>query len=339
MRELAQRLQAWVEAGLVTAEQARQITAFEADTAERTSTRSTLAEVVGYVGAALAVGALALLLGDLWDDLTTGGQLTLVALLTLLLGAAGATLRGLSAPAMQRLASVLFTGAVIGAGWSAYLVGTTVMGWARDHVALAVALTVLAVALPLYLLRPRFLPQLTLFVAVLLTVAALFAQLSLEPGRAWVGLSFWGLAMAWLLLGLGGWVQPARGAELLGGVAALFAVLVTAWGSARVWLLLLGLATAAALVGLALVGERVQHLAVGAVGLFVFVPQLVFEVFGEVVGAAATLLIVGLLLVLLAIGLGRAGRELTGARGRVRGSPPDTGDPARDTTPVGGVGS
>lgn len=339
MRELAARVQAWVDAGLVTAEQARQITAFEADVAEPASPRSTLAEVVGYVGAALAVGAIALLLGDLWDDLATGGQLTLVALLTVLLGGGGVALRGLPAPAMQRLASVLFTGTVIGVGWLAYLFAAGVASWTDVDVALTVALAALAAALPFYLLRRRFLPQLTLFVAVLLTVGALFARLALDPGRAWVGLTFWGLATAWLLLGLGGWLQPARGAELLGGVAALFTILVTAWGSARVWLLLLGLATAAALVGLALVGERVQHLAVGAVGLFVFVPQVVFEVFGEVVGAAATLLIVGLLLVLLAIGLGRAGRELAGARGGTRGSSPDGHGRTGGSTSTGGAES
>ena len=67
---------------------------------------------------------------------------------------------------------------------------------------------------------------------------------------------------------------------------------------------------AAALVGLAVVRDRLHHLAVGAAGLFVLVPQLVFDLFGDAIGAPATLLVVGLLLVLVAVGLGRARREV-----------------------------
>jgi di/tricarboxylate transporter len=59
----------------------------------------------------------------------------------------------------------------------------------------------------------------------------------------------------------------------------------------------------------------VHHLAVGAIGLFLAVPQLVIEWFGDAIGAPATLLLVGVLLVLLAVGLGRARREVVGPGG------------------------
>jgi hypothetical protein len=57
--------------------------------------------------------------------------------------------------------------------------------------------------------------------------------------------------------------------------------------------------------------------------LFVVVPRLAFELFGDTIGAPATLLVIGLLLVALAVGLGRAGREIRSARrpGGAPGSP------------------
>jgi hypothetical protein len=54
----------------------------------------------------------------------------------------------------------------------------------------------------------------------------------------------------------------------------------------------------------------VHPLVLGAGGLFVLAPQVVFELFGDAIGAPATLLVVGLLLVLVAVGLARAGKQV-----------------------------
>ena len=50
---------------------------------------------------------------------------------------------------------------------------------------------------------------------------------------------------------------------------------------------------------------RPHLLLVGAAGLFISVPRLVFELFADTLGAPVTLLAVGLLLILLAVGLAR----------------------------------
>jgi hypothetical protein len=113
-----------------------------------------------------------------------------------------------------------------------------------------------------------------------------------------------------VLLGAGGWVRPGRVAELLGGLAALFALLVSAFGSERSGLLMLATVTAAAFVAVAVLRDRTSALIVGATGLFVFVPQLTFELFGDRIGAPATLLMVGLLLVVLAVGIARIKRAV-----------------------------
>lgn len=336
MTELSERLDRWTDAGLLTDEQAEEILRFErrrptsggpadrtSQRGERRDRRSRGAEAVGYVGAALAVGATGLLLGEVWDELVIGGRLVLVALLAVLLGAGGLALRRAGAPPLQRLASVLLTAAVIGVGWFASLVGDEVLGLADADVGLLVGVAATSVALPAHLGHRRALPQLALLAALLLTAGALLARAALPPAPLWAGLLFWALGIAWLLLGAGRWVRPPHVAEVAGGIVGLVALQVASFDDDRLALLALAVVTAGALVVLAVASDRVHHLVVGAAGLFVLVPQLVFELFGDAIGAPATLLAVGLLLVLLAVGLGRAHREVTEPSPPATSSPPD----------------
>ena len=314
--ELGARLDDWSRAGLISPPQAEQIATFELARERRThrgttgDRRGAAAEAVGYVGAALAVGALALLLSEVWQQLLVPARLALVALLTVLVGSGGLALHRSDRAPMQRLAGVLLATTVVGAGWLAFVVGDDLLALDAEDLALLVGGVAALVALPLYLLRGRAIAQLALFVPVVVVIGALLARSPLELAPVWVGLVFWGFGSAWLLLGLGGWIRPAPAAEMFGGAAALLAAQVASFDDARGWLLWLGIATAAALVASGVLRDRLHLLAVGAVGLFVFVPQLVFELFGDAIGAPATLLVVGLLLVVLAVGLGRVRREV-----------------------------
>jgi MFS family permease len=333
MGELEERVRNWHDAGLVSEEQLTAILAFEARHGRRepdggASRRTMIAEAVGYVGAALAIGAIALLLRDLWPELLTGGRLMLVGVLTVLLLGSGFALRRTERGPVQRLTSVLLTGGVIGVGWLTAIVAVDVIGWREARVALAIGVVTGAVALPLYLMRSRALPQVTLLVTVIVVVTAALSipALSLDP--MWYGLVLAAVGVGWLLLGMGGWLHPRRLAEAVGAVVAVFAMQSGSFEH-RVLMLSLGVALAGGLVGLAVASDRVHHLVVGAVGLFLFVPQLVFELFGDAIGAPATLLVIGLLLVLLAVGLGRARREVrpprSGSAGSSGGARPDPG--------------
>lgn len=349
--DLPERLDHWTEAGLLTAEQAEAISRYErqrsaggqpdagpsAHASERPDRRTLGAEAVGYVGAALGIGAVALLLRDMWEELVVGGRLAVVALLTVLLGASGFALRRADTPPMQRLASVLFSGAIIGFGWFAHIVADDVLRLEDVDQALLVGVAAMAVALPAYVGRRRALPQLTLLAAILLTVGALFARAPLPPEPLWAGLAFWALGIAWLLLGNGNWIRPRGVAEVAGGVVGLIALQVASFDDARVLGLGLAVLTAGALVALGVSSDDVHHLAVGAVGLFVFVPQLVFDLFGDAIGAPATLLVVGLLLVLLAVGLGRARRQV-GAPASRSAAPGTDGGAAQGNRLTGDAG-
>jgi MFS family permease len=286
------------------------LAAAPATAVDRTDRRSQVAEAVGYVGAALAIGALALLLSELWDGLLLGGRLALAGVVAALLGGAWWVLRRRAEPALARLTSALGTGTVAAAGWLSSVVVRDALDRSWDDTALAVAGVVAVVALAMYVPRRRGLPQITAYVGIALVVAALLDRAPLSLANTWWGVVFWALGVAWVLLGAGGWVRPGRVAELLGGLAALFALLVSAFGSERSGLLMLATVTAAAFVAVAVLRDRTSALIVGATGLFVFVPQLTFELFGDRIGAPATLLMVGLLLVVLAVGIARIKRAV-----------------------------
>jgi hypothetical protein len=326
MRELDTKLQAWRAEGLVSPEQAAAIAAFEAAQPEPTSPRRTLfAEAIGYVGAALAVGAIGLIVSDVWEELATGPRLLLVGLLTLILAGAGFGLRNLARDPLQRLASVLFTGAIAGVGWFAAIVATEVGTLDGGQIGLAVGGATFAVALPLYLLRQRALHQLTVLVTTIIVAVSALMLPAMEVDPIWYGLTVSAIGAGWFALAYGGWLHPRFLGEVTGSALAIVALQVTGRAD-QFWPMFLAVALAGGLIALAVVSDRLHHLVVGAIGLFIIVPQLVFRLFGDTLGAPAVLLIIGLLLVLLAVGIGRARREVGGVK--PDHEPPDLGGPS-----------
>lgn len=302
------RLQDWHAAGLVSADQVDAILRFEhARQPPPVPRRTVVAEAIGYVGAALALGAIALLVGEFWDRFTDPARLVLVLVLTVALFGSGTALRTAARPPLQRLASVLYAGSVVGIAWATGIVAGDMIALRDVEVGVAVGAASTAAALPLYLLRRRALPQLVLLGSLLVTALAVLSLPAPSPDVEWYSLTVVAIGIAWFLLGVGGWLPPRRVAEAAGAVIAVIACQVSGDG----WpLLLLGLVVAAGLVVLAIRADALHLLAVGAVGLFLVVPRLVFTWFGDAIGAPATMLVIGLLLVLLAVGLGRARREI-----------------------------
>lgn len=348
---LTERIDTWVEEGLVTPDQAARIVAFEGRdavpvgfspatagdvatggapaprAAPATRDRTSLAEAIGYVGAALALGAIALLLGQLWSDLVVGGRLTLVGLLTVAVFGAGLALRSAERGAIRRLTSVLFAATVAGVGWFAGVVAGDVLQLDWTERGVGVAASMLAVSSALYLWRSGALLQLTTLAAALLTVGTALSLPDLPPDPVWYGVAFATIGVAWFLLASGGWLAPRALGEVTGALATLLGVQVASVDGPTVAALAVGVLASVGLVWLSVHRDRLHYLVVGAIALFVLSPQLVFEVFGDAIGAPATLLLVGLLLVLLAVGLGRARREVV----------PDHTGPTGPTDPRGGA--
>jgi hypothetical protein len=252
MDTLTERLHTWVAAGLMEPDQAARIAAFEGtdgaaaaaravavrepDHADRGTDRSgriTLAEAIGYVGAALALGAIALLLGELWRDLLVGGRLALVAVLTAAVFGSGVALRDATSGAMRRLSSVLFTATVAGVGWFAGVIESDVLELSWDRRGVVVASSMLAVAVPLYLWRRGLLLQLATLASLVATATTWLSFGALSPDPVWYGVTVGAVGVAWFVLATGGWLQPRVPAEATGAFVALVGVQIASFDGPR----------------------------------------------------------------------------------------------------------
>lgn len=313
MNDLEARLARWVDAGIVDHDQARAIATFESDRARATRSTS-VPEAVGYVGGALALGAIALLVSNVWSQLLVPARLAVLGLLTVMLIAGGLALTARSAPSMQRLSSVLLTAAVAAIAWTTATFANDVMAWRDPLIATSIGGACTLAAGTFYALRQRALLQLALLASVLTLVLALVALPGLAAPAVWYGGLVAAVGAGWLLASFGGWLVPSVLAQIAGTGLVLIGAQVATIDPRNAITIAVGVAVAAAVVAVAVRVDALHLLIVGAIGVFVLLPQLVFEIFGDVVSAPAVLLIIGLLLVLLAVGLGRARHHIVDSR-------------------------
>jgi hypothetical protein len=302
----------WSSAGLITAEQVARIRAHEDGrrAVEGTpATRGSQAEVVGYIGAAFALGAALLLLAEFYADLVPPARVALAVLVALGALVAGAALVRSDAPPLRRLTAVLWAGALVATAWTSGVIAADVVDLALRWIPTAVGAPTLVIGLVLLAIGRHELVQLATLVALITTVLGVLSGVAvLTPEPLAFGLLLLGVGLSWSLAGAGGWLGPRWTAELAGGAVALIGTQIVAVGDRRLLGLGLGLALAVGAVVVSVPMARPRLLALGAIALFILVPQLVFELFADTLGAPATLLAVGLLLIVLAVGIGRVRR-------------------------------
>jgi len=316
---LERRVEVWTRSGIITPEQAGRILHAEGASAAaavpagggvREERRALIAEVVGYVGAAFALGAIGLLVAEFWSDLVVWARLALAAVLAVTAIGAGALLRGRGARAIQRLTGVLWLAGLAATAWTSGILARDVLGLPERWMPTFIGAVTLIVAAPLLLVGRHVLVQLAAFVALgSATTGTLVAIAPLEPGALAFGILLVGGGATWALAGAGGWLGPRVSAEATGALFMLIGAQVlttTAWPRTA---LIVGIVLAFVLVSLSVLGGRLHLLYLGAVGLFVNVPRLVFELFSDTLGAPATLLTTGVLLILMAVGLARFRRS------------------------------
>jgi hypothetical protein len=312
------RLGLWIRSGIISEEQADRILALESghpadgdasdgrDTDPGSERRQRIAEVVGYVGAAFALGALGLLVGELWSDLAIWARVALAGLLTATALGAGGLLCSHPAPAIRRLVGVLWLAGVAGVAWTTGIIAWDVVGIREAWLPTTVGAVALVAASVLLALGGHVLVQLAALVALgATTTGTLVALAPLEPGALAYGALLVGGGATWALAGAGGWLGPRVSAEAAGAVVMLIGGQVLTASSWPRPAQVVAVAIAAALVALSLPGGRIHLLYLGAVGLFIAVPRLVFGLFADTLGGPATLLTTGVLLIIIAVGLGR----------------------------------
>ncbi len=272
-----------------------------------------VAEALGYLGGALVVAALALVIGRRWEEIGEAGHVGLFGVATAAVFAGGWAVRRSGEPALGRLGSLLWFLSSAGVGGT---LGVVVADYVEPQGHTATVRSVLAVfagvtawSIPLWRVRRWPLQELAVFVGttgVVMSVVGLDA----DAGPTAFGVAIWGMGAIWVLLAWRGVVEPVIVGYALGCVSALYgpALIADRWAATAV---LLGLATAVALTIVAVVGRIPALLIAGAIGLFVYVPANAFYYFGDSLGTELTLLVVGLLLLGVAALLARLRREVS----------------------------
>ncbi len=262
-----------------------------------------VAEALGYVGAALVLVAGVVVAQQVWVDLGAWSHAFLLAVLAAILLGAGAVVHGEPRTPLGRLGSVLWLLALGAVAGAASVVAEDMLDLEEAALGVAVTLPTTAVATLLWRLRVRTLQEIAVVAGLAASSVTLLALAAVSLDH-WGGLLVWGIGVAWFVLAWAGVVRPVRTGQVAGAVAALVGPLQMV-GAGRAGLVL-GVVTAAALVAASVALRETVLSGLGVLGLFVFIPQLVFEFFGDQLGAPVALLLSGGLLLGVALWLARA---------------------------------
>jgi hypothetical protein len=301
-------LQRWVAAGLIADDQARAITAFEqAQATARPKPRvSPAIEALAYVGGVLlAVGA-AMLVGQSWDRLGTGGHLAVLGAAAVLTGVVGGV-AGESDPVTWRLRGFLWALSSVAVSAAVGVFVFEVPDPGGQAVALSAAASGAIASAAYWQLRERPLQHVITFVGIAVSVGVAIFWIGGAGTNAAIGFALWLLGGLWAGLAWQRRIPPAMVGFPLGVAATLVASGIVT-GQIE-WLApLLGLATASAWVGIGIATSEPLAMAPGVLGVFVYLPWTLGYFFGESLGAPAIAMLAGALLLAVVVLLVRRGR-------------------------------
>ena len=291
------RLQKWVDAGLVTQDQATAIEQFEEGSQEPREGLSPGMEVVAYVGAAVTLVALILIVSQYFDEIGKWGQVALGAVVTAALLAAGEKFADSPNPSSTRASLLARFLAVAAVALTTGLV-VRATGWAEGHgdeTTLIVSAASLALAAWLWA-RSRTAIQMIAFglTSFAVTTASINVALTLPSRWVW-GIAPAALGVVWMLLGTSGVFAPRRTTLVLGGLGLLSAPLFSS--DLDQWALF-GIVVALVVAWLAVPLKEPALMGLAVAALVIYIPATVLEYFDG--SLAFTLALLGLGLLLLA---------------------------------------
>jgi nucleotide-binding universal stress UspA family protein len=185
-----------------------------------------VAEAMGYLGGAIIVVALGLVVSWYWDALPDAARLSLVGGAALIMGAAGLLVpRGMGVAGL-RLRAVLWLAATAGTVGFLALMGDEVLHWEGEVVTTFATGTATLIAAALWAAHRH--PVQHAAVLPLLVAAAAAGTGLLPHVGALPGAAIWAVGVAWALLAWGGVLQPRRFGLILGTVAAVVGAAVVA---------------------------------------------------------------------------------------------------------------
>jgi len=309
-RAVAEHLDRWESASLLSHEQADALREYERAEAAAPGRRIPLVtEVVGYVGVALVAAAAASLASRVWDEWSSTVQLTILAVGTLVFLAVGWPVHRSEEPALARLAGVLWTVSVAGAfgfmltllftraevdepaAWAVFALGTVVGVYART----------------LLVMRSSALLQLALFAATMAAVMGL-GSWAIDEGWDWLdrnqayavaGVTLT-IAALWAAAGRAGVLEPRATAYVVAALAAIWTPIPITDESVGI-AVLYGIVVSGVVLAAAVWLKSVPALGIGAFGLFSYVTWSSVHFLRDTAGTPIALLLAGLLLVVAAV--------------------------------------
>ena len=326
----ADRLAAWVSAGIITQEQADRIAAHEASRTARQQTAPTtraslLVEALGYVGGVVILVGAVLLATEFWEELGVAGRLAVVGGAASVMVVAGVAVPPRAGDQGRRLRAGLWAAATAAFAGFVGLLASDVLELSGTDAGLLTSAATAAVAVLLWWLRPTNLQHLVALVALASTVA--YALTRISDAEYLPGTGIWAAGLVWFLLALGGLLRPRRFALTLGAAVAIVGALTIMSTDVGI---ALTLASAVAVIAMAVVMTDLVLLSVGAVGLLFALPIAVSTWFDGDFAVPVALLGAGVALVAVALWIARRRhRSDDGAEAR-----PETSSehPVRDGT-------
>jgi hypothetical protein len=299
LHDLDRRLDTWTKEHLISRDEAGAIWAFEAYRLGRPDTRKVrttpLTEALAYLGVALAVAALGVILGRVWQDLPTAAQIAIPGLVALALLVVGWATRRSSDPAVARVSHVAWFASAGAVAW--FVAELTVEAFGATHrwPVLWTGVATAGYAAALYVARPAALQHVALLVGLALVAGgALFDS----PLAVWSVI--WVLGLLWIVLGWRGLLAGRTTAYTVGTIVAL-ASAVAVPGSAGRGLMWLAVVNAAALIAAAVALRQTPMLVLASIGLFQATVGAIGRYLGGGLGAAVGLLVAGVAVLLVAL--------------------------------------
>jgi hypothetical protein len=305
---LREQLERWTAAGLIDSDQADRIEAAEKERAAALPRRRLplVAEVLGYLGAVIAVTAIVITVHQIWKHVPLAAQLATAAVLSVGLLFAGAALRTDGDPAFARLRSVLWLLSTAGAAAFAAKLTHTYTHVTDTDVALAAAATWLACAVPLWWRTRSALQHLAAFAGAAALVETGVDWIDPHAGNFASGISLWVFALGWGVAVLRGYLVPRAIGIFLSGVGVLAGAIMAMEQPAGVPL---AIVTVAGLLAAGVLLHRVLLIGIGAVGTVYVIPDAAHRYVPGSVAAPLAVAAVGLVLLGVALWLARQRRK------------------------------
>lgn len=300
-------LDRWVEAGLIDRRTAEAIESYESQLTDGHGVGRGI-EAIAYLGSALILIAVSLLAVEFWADIAPLGRFALTAGVTAVLAMAGWLFGRSEVSALQRAQAFAWFLATLGVALSTSVAAGDIAELENQDAFLVVAAFSFIAAAVLWRFRPSMLQMVTMGLGAYATVIAVVSRFETAPD--WVfGVSLAGIGLIWLFLTWRGVLTPTKTSYTVAGIGLL---LISFPEALQMPWPLLGLLAGLALMGASVTLKENVLLGLGVLGLFIYIPMTVFELFGETVGVPFALLITGLVLLGVVLATVRLRKE-TGA--------------------------